>query len=181
MKRKLKTAKNSTTNVLKNPDFNNELIIDDFRALMKGGISAMRENIEKRKEKENIIFDIIKSFQNRVKQEYEVFQNNIFSKIKEDVKMSFHYNFKIYTIMNLFLFFSQQEALELWDSLTMITTGRFKITDEELKQFLQVENILEKLYEFEVSYDSECHTDTWNNICFMIEEYIDEYLRNNKK
>lgn len=167
--------------VLKNPDCKNEVTIEDLQILMINGIGAMRENIEKREKKENIMFDIIKSFQNRVKQEYEVFQNNIFSKIKEDVKMSFHYNFKIYTIMNLFLFFSQQESLELWDSLTMITTGRFKITDEELKQFLQVENILEKLYDFEVSYDSECHTDTWNNICFMIEEYIDEYLRDNKK
>ena len=163
--------------ILKNPNCKNEVTIEDLQILMINGIGAMRENIEKREKKENIIFDIIKSFQNRVKQEYEVFQNNIFSKIKEDVKMSFHYNFKIYTIMNLFLFFCQQEALELWDSLTMITTGRFKITDEELKQFLQVENILEKLYKFEVSYDSECHTDTWNNICFMIEEYIDEHVR----
>lgn len=167
----------SLFNVLKNSDSKNELIIDDFKALMEGGISAMRENIEAREKEKIKIFYLVNGFQKRVKEEYVLFKKNIINEVMNDSSMIFYHNIRIYTIMNLYSFFCEQEPLELWDSLTMITTGRFKITDEELKKFLQVENILETLYEFEVSYDSECHTDTWNNICFMIEEYIEEHVR----
>lgn len=163
--------------ILKNPNYKCELTIDDFRALMNGGISAMRESIEEREKKKVKIFHVVNDFQKKVKEEYIEFKRIMIKETTKNPDFSFMKNFEIYTKMNLFMFFCDQEPLELWDTLTMVTTGRFEITDEELIQFLQIDYILEILYNFETDYDSECHTDTWNNICFMIEEYIDEYMR----
>ena len=177
MKRKLKTAKNSTTNVLKNPDFNNELIIDDFRALMEGGITAMRESIEAREQKKIKIFHIVREFQKKVNEEYISFKNKCIKETIKDPEFSFMRNFEIYTKMNLFMFFCNQESLELWKYIEGIQEGSHNITEDELLHFLQLDEILETLYRFETEYDSEIHTDTWDNICFMIEEYIDEYER----
>ena len=163
--------------VLKNPDCKDGLIIDDFKALMNGGINAMRKNIEEREKQKIKIFHIVNDFQKKVKNEYIEFKEMMIKETIKNLDFPFMKNFEIYTKMNLFMFFCDQKPLELWNVLTMVTTGRFKITDEELIQFLQVDYILETLYNFELNYDSETHTDTWDNICFMIEEYIDEYMR----
>lgn len=155
----------------------NEVTIDDFRKLIEGGIGAMRENIEKREKKKVQIFHTVNEFQKKTKEEYISFKNKCKKETIKNPEFSFMKNFEIYTKMNLFMFFCEQEPLELWKHLEMIQEGSHNITEDELLHFIQLDNVLEVLYQFEVEYDSEVHTDTWDNICFMIEEYIDEYER----
>lgn len=163
--------------ILKNPDCKDGLIIDDFRALMNGGINAMRNSIEEREKKKVKIFHIVREFQKKVNEEYISFKNKCIKETIKNPEFSFMKNFEIYTKMNLFIFFCNQESLELWKYIEGIQEGRHNITEDELLHFLQLDEILETLYRFETEYDSEIHTDTWDNICFMIEEYIDEYER----
>lgn len=163
--------------VLKELNCKYEITLEDLKALMNGGISAMRENIESREKKRVQLFHIVRKLQKNIREEYALFKNAYIEEVKKDATYILNNNFELYTKMNLYMFFCDQTPLDLWDTLTMVTTGRFEITDEELIKFLQIDNILEALYNFEVSYDSEIHTDTWNNICFMIEEYIEEYVR----
>jgi hypothetical protein len=167
--------------ILKNPEkyknIDNALTIDDFRALMEGGITAMRESIEAREQKKIKIFHIVREFQKKVNEEYISFKNKCIKETIKDPEFSFMRNFEIYTKMNLFMFFCNQESLELWKYIEGIQEGSHNITEDELLHFLQLDEILETLYRFETEYDSEIHTDTWDNICFMIEEYIDEYER----
>lgn len=142
-----------------------ELITNDFINLMNGGISAMRQGIEERK-------NLIVEFQTRVKEEYINFKKEMLLKSKEQIFMD---NIKIYTIQNLFLFFCNNNPSELWNFMSLNCLGTdLEIKDTELIEFFKIDNILHKLYNFEITYDSENHTDTWENICKMISEFIDE-------
>lgn len=142
-----------------------ELITNDFINLMNGGISAMRQGIEERK-------ILIVEFQTRVKEEYINFKKEMLLKSKEQIFMD---NIKIYTIQNLFLFFCNHNSSELWDFMSLNCLGTdLEIKEEEIIEFFKTENILHKLYDFEINYDAESHTDTWENICQMISEFIYE-------
>ena len=142
-----------------------ELITNDLRNLMNGGISAMRQGIEERT-------NLIVEFQSRVNDEYINFEKEMLLKSKEQI---FRNNGEIYTKMNLFLFFHDQSPSELWDFMSLNCLGTdLEIKDTELIEFFKIDNILHKLYNFEITYDSEIHTDTWENICQMISEFIDE-------
>lgn len=165
--------------ILKYP--NCQLEIDDFEVLLKGGIDAMRVYIDKKQKKKANLLIIINKFQNKVKEEYMDFKNKCIEKTIKNPDYSFIHNIEIYTKMNLYMFFCNQGPLELWESLKMIQDGIHNISELELLKFLELDNILEYLYNFEIEHDSEIHTDTWDNICFMIEEFINECLRNNKK
>lgn len=142
-----------------------ELITNDLRNLMNGGISAMRQGIEERT-------NLIVEFQSRVNDEYINFEKEMLLKSKEQI---FRNNTEIYTKMNLFLFFHNQKPFELWNFIILNCQGTdLEIKEEEIIEFFKIENILHKLYDFEINYDAESHTDTWENICQMISEFIYE-------
>lgn len=142
-----------------------ELIVNDFINLMNGGISAMRQGIEE-------IKNLIVEFQSRVNDEYTNFEKEMLLKPKKQIFMDY---IKIYTIRNLFLFFHDLKPSELWNVMSLNCLGTdLEIKEEEIIKFFKIDNILHKLYNFEITYDSESHTDTSENICKMISEFIYE-------
>lgn len=142
-----------------------ELITNDFKNLMNGGISAMRQGIEERT-------NLIVEFQSRVNDEYINFEKEMLLKSKEQILMEY---IKTYTIKNLYLFFHNLNPSELWNVMSLNCLGTdLEIKDTELIEFFKIDNILHKFYNFEITYDSESHTDTSENICKMISEFIDE-------
>ena len=142
-----------------------ELITNDFINLMNGGISAMRQGIEERT-------ILIVEFQSRVNDEYTNFEKEMLLKPKKQIFMDY---IKIYIIRNLFSFFHDLKPSELWNVMSLNCLGTdLEIKDTELIEFFKIDNILHKLYNFEITYDSESHTDTSENICKMISEFIYE-------
>lgn len=159
---------------------NCQLEIDDFEVLLKAGIGAMREYIyEKQKKKANLL-NILNQTQEKIKKEWELFEKDHTCSVIENPKISIQDNLKVYTKMNLYMFFCNQGPLELWESLKIIQDRIHNISELQLLKFLELDNILECLYNFKIKYDSEFHTDTRHNIIYMIEEFINEELKNNK-
>lgn len=161
--------------VLKNSDCKHEITREDLQMLMNGGIGAMRENIEKRQKEGSIIFSLTNNLQEKVEAEWKNFKKNFFELVVKDYTNAEKYNFEFYTKKNLYEFFCNQESSDLWELFESIQDGK-NITKTEIMNFINLDHILENLYQFELEYDVEIHTDTYDNILFMIGDFISDFI-----